>query len=336
MKSKKEISASFGDLPLFRVPRSTSKNPERGFCRPQVVISDAFLPRYFLFAGYRMGLTQNEPSQFDSKHRQRSGSAIVHKCMCRLLHNSRNQLEVPRSDIAASRRGRGAGLLPDMRTVMPPGADGIGFVSNDQTAAQSIGTGSHQIKTIEMSEAQPALSARERLRQHVNRNIQMQQELARQQAEKQGNFHGALLNLSRPVRLNQSNRATRPQYSCQALWTCGGIAESDTRLGKQDIHSNHANPVGNLNIHPKQLTHADVLSVPINMSVDMTGPLETHCEKLFLGVEGSHARRRFSSRLRSCKRPDGDCTIYSLTGAMAVSANHVQLMYPRRNGTIRT
>uniref|UniRef100_A0A7S0HKY8 Uncharacterized protein n=1 Tax=Hanusia phi TaxID=3032 RepID=A0A7S0HKY8_9CRYP len=155
---------------------------------------------------------------------------------------------------------------------MPPGADGIGFVSNDQTAAQSIGTGSHQIKTIEMSEAQPALSARERLRQHVNRNIQMQQELARQQAEKQGNFHGQP---APSIHVKRSGPVVGLQNQASGLESLFAPIQ-DTRLGKQDIHSNHANPVGNLNIHPKQLTHADVLSVPINMSVDMTGPLETH------------------------------------------------------------
>ena len=35
----------------------------------------------------------------------------------------------------------------------------------------------------------------------------------------------------------------------------------DTRLGKHDIHANHASQAGILSVTPKQLTHADVLSV---------------------------------------------------------------------------
>ena len=110
---------------------------------------------------------------------------------------------------------------------MPPGADGPGFASSIQTSAQSIGTAA-QIKTIDMSESQSQpLSARERLRQHVNRNIQMQQELARQQAEKQSIIHGADTEcyLKFPSLMQRcSKRHSQP--SCQTVGSCPGSAKS--------------------------------------------------------------------------------------------------------------
>jgi len=147
---------------------------------------------------------------------------------------------------------------------MPPGSDVVATRSTGVTAAQRLSSSSGRAPpriTVESGSNKPAeaanLSARERLRAHVHRNLQIQQEAARQASERA-----------------QPDDATPAAPSCAATAALLGVKGGgkrgleklygpieDTRLGVSDI-SNDQDVLAMCSVP------ASLLGEPINMSLD--------------------------------------------------------------------
>lgn len=165
---------------------------------------------------------------------------------------------------------------------MAPGAD-VGGAANRQVGDASMGLRSavkgSQVrvgeKNSEGSGDAPLLSARERLRLHVNRNLAMQQHEAQVGGASDKGPASAGGPSAPPRGASPANSNTpppnHPRQQSNGLDSLYGPI-TDTRLGRGDISQGHGSSEFAREGSTTVAEGGDMIDVPLNMSIDMGDP----------------------------------------------------------------